>query len=93
MQVRWSPDAAGDLEAIVRYIQNHSPSAAREVARRIYEAASDLKTFPHRGRPGLRPGSRELVFAPLPYILVYRVTGDIIEISRIWHGAQDRRPE
>lgn len=93
MQVRWSPEAANDLEAIVRYVQKHSVTAAREIARRIYEGASDLKTFPLRGRPGRRPGSRELVFSPLPYILVYRVTGDIIEISRIWHGAQDRRPE
>jgi plasmid stabilization system protein ParE len=32
-------------------------------------------------------GWRELVFAP--YIAVYRVTGDAVEISRIYHGAQD----
>jgi len=27
-----------------------------------------------------------LVFTPLPYIAVYRVTPTHIEISRIWHG-------
>jgi toxin ParE1/3/4 len=45
---------------------------------------------PKRGRIGREPQSRELVFATLPYIVVYRVKADFIEISRIWHGAQDR---
>jgi plasmid stabilization system protein ParE len=27
----------------------------------------------------------------LPYILSYRVVGEVIEILHIWHGAQDRR--
>jgi plasmid stabilization system protein ParE len=34
-------------------------------------------------------GWRELVFAPLPYIAVYRVRKEAIEIARIFHGAQD----
>jgi len=34
-------------------------------------------------------GRRELVFAPLPYIVVYQVTELAVEISRIFHGAQD----
>jgi plasmid stabilization system protein ParE len=34
-------------------------------------------------------GWRELVFPPLPYIVVYRVTEEAVEITRIFHGAQD----
>jgi len=34
-------------------------------------------------------GRRELVFPPLPYIVVYRVTDSAVEISRIFHGAQE----
>ena len=34
-------------------------------------------------------GRRELVFSPLPYIVVYQVTHQAVEISRIFHGAQD----
>jgi plasmid stabilization system protein ParE len=34
-------------------------------------------------------GRREWVFSPLPYIAVYQVTEDAVEISRIYHGAQD----
>jgi len=33
-------------------------------------------------------GRRELVFPPLPYIVVYSVTDSAVEISRIFHGAQ-----
>ena len=47
-----------------------------------------LLTFPNRGRSGKREGTRELVLAPLPYIVVYAVRGDLIFVVRILHGAQ-----
>jgi len=36
-------------------------------------------------------GRRELVFPPLPYVVVYQVTEYAVEISSIFHGAQDRQ--
>jgi plasmid stabilization system protein ParE len=33
--------------------------------------------------------ARELVFSGLPYIVVYRVRDQIVEVMRIDHGAQD----
>ena len=42
------------------------------------------------GRPSLRMSRRrELVFPPLPYIAVYQVKENAVEISRFFHGAQD----
>jgi toxin ParE1/3/4 len=32
--------------------------------------------------------TRELVFPDLPFLAVYRVREDVIEINRILHGAQ-----
>jgi toxin ParE1/3/4 len=46
-----------------------------------------LSQFPHSGRPGRIAGRRELVFPP--YLAVYQVKEDAVEISRIYHGAQD----
>jgi len=89
MDVRWSPEAADDLERIVRRIQRDNPKAAREVADTIYRGCESLGTLPNRGRAGRIPGSRELLFAPLPYIVVYRVTAQAVQIARIYHGAQD----
>ena len=34
-------------------------------------------------------GTREPVFPGLPYIVVYRVKDRVVEIARIYHGAQD----
>jgi plasmid stabilization system protein ParE len=36
------------------------------------------------------PGTRELVLAPLPYILIYSLTTDAIHILRILHTSRDR---
>ena len=90
MQVRLSIPAAEDLEHICEWIERDNPEAARRVARTIYDECGRLKDFPHIGRVSRRmAGRRELIFTPLPYIAVYQVTPDAIEISRIFHGAQD----
>jgi toxin ParE1/3/4 len=88
MEIRWSPEAAEDLEHIVDRIRRDNPEAARQVAEIIYSRCASLENFPDRGRIGRIPGTRELVFAPLPYIVVYRVKPSAVEIVRIYHGAQ-----
>ena len=90
MQVRRSIPAAEDLEHICEWIERDNPEAGRRVARTIYDECGRLKDFPNLGRASLRmAGRRELTFAPLPYIVVYQVKPDAIEISRIFHGAQN----
>jgi toxin ParE1/3/4 len=90
MQVRWSPEAADDLERIVEYIYRENPSAGQRVAQTIYERAGALKTLPYRGRPGRIDGTRELPLPSLPFIVIYRVLNraDAVEIVNIIHGAQ-----
>ncbi len=90
MEVRWSLPAAQDLERLCDRIERDNPAAARRVAKAIYEGLGALRDFPNRGRTSARlPGWRELVFPPLPYIVVYRVRSGVIEISRIYRAAQD----
>jgi toxin ParE1/3/4 len=89
MEVRWSALAANDLERIYRHIEKDNPSAARETVTTIYEGCATLRDFPYRGRPGRMEGRRELIFPPLPYIVVYQVKERAVEISRIDHAAQD----
>lgn len=87
MEVRWSPLAADDLERIFERIAKDNPTAAHETVKAIYVGCQGLRNFPHLGRPGRMNGRRELVFAP--YIAVYQVKEHAVEISRIYHGAQD----
>lgn len=88
MQLRWTEEAADDLESITDYLVDHAPDRAPELVRTIYDAPSTLLPFPNRGRPGKKEGTRELVLSPLPYIVVYTVLGDVIFVVRILHGAQ-----
>jgi addiction module RelE/StbE family toxin len=90
MEVRWSLLAAEDLERICTWIEHENPEVARRVAQVIYQGCGKLKDFPKMGRVSRRiSGRRELFFPPLPYVAVYQVMEDAIEISRIYHGAQD----
>jgi len=87
-EIRWSPDAAADFARIVEYIRQDSNTAAQIIARAVYGRISDLKDFPNMGRPGRVAGTRELALAPLPFVVVYRVKEDRVEIARVLHGAQ-----
>jgi addiction module RelE/StbE family toxin len=89
MEVRWSPEAADDLERIGRRIQQDKPLAARNIVLTLYRGISDLHSFPNRGRSGRIEGTRELVFPSLPYIAVYRLRNESVEVVRIYHAAQD----
>ena len=88
MEVRWLDDALADVTAIYRHVAADDPSAATRVVQRIQAAVHLLAQVPHRGRPGRWPGTRELVVPRTPYIVPYRVQGDLIEVLRVFHGAR-----
>jgi toxin ParE1/3/4 len=89
MHLRWTSPAAQDLYRITRRIQQDNPAAARKVAKAIYDGCTTLERFPQRGRKGRIDGTRELVFPGLPYIAVYRIEKQTVELIRIYHAAQD----
>jgi toxin ParE1/3/4 len=89
MRIRWTPAAAADLEEINEYLKNKHPNFWQPTVRRLYKEVVGLKDWPNRGRPGREAGTRELVFAPLPYVAVYRVSDETVEVLRIYHGARN----
>ncbi|PYT94798.1 MAG: type II toxin-antitoxin system mRNA interferase toxin, RelE/StbE family [Acidobacteria bacterium] len=88
MQIRWSPAAAEDLSRIFEYICPENPSAAQRIVKTIYESAGSLESFPYRGRVGRVDGTRELPLPSLPFVVVYRVLEEAVEIAAVIHGAQ-----
>ena len=88
MVLRWTTEAAADLERITDYLFEHTPERAAQLVRSLYDAPATLLTFPNRGRPGKKEGTRELVLAPLPWILVYTARDQAVYVVRILHGAQ-----
>jgi toxin ParE1/3/4 len=89
MKIIWSPQARDDLLNIYRHIAADNPSAARALHERITSRVTSLLETPHIGRPGRVAGTRELVIAGTSYIVPYRFVGDVLQILRVYHTAQN----
>ena len=89
MRLRWTAPAAKDLYNITRYIRRDNPTAAREVAKTIYDGCESLVNFRIADAKKDRQAPVRW-YSPLRYIVVYRVIEDTVEILHIWHGAQGR---
>jgi toxin ParE1/3/4 len=92
VRIVWNVRATNDLIRLREFIAETDPDRADLVARRIRNSSETLATFPHRGRIGRLADTRELVVPRTPYIVVYWVVGDVVEILRVVHGAQNRPP-
>ncbi len=89
MIVRFSPAAKGDIQSIYDYIANADGAAAARVVAAIESATDRLALFPLMGRVGSVASTRELVVPRLPYIVVYRIADDELQIIAVFHAAQD----
>lgn len=90
MKVIWTKNALRSLEQAHRYVRESNPAAAAKMIRHIRNATESLGRIPNVGRQGIRTLTRELVIRGLPYIVVYRVTGDCIQVLRVFHQKQLR---
>ncbi len=89
MIVRWTKPAANDLTHICDYTENRfGDSQAKRAALAIHDAADRVKDSQNRGRIGRMPGTREITVAGLPFVIVYRVRNELVEIARILHASQ-----
>jgi addiction module RelE/StbE family toxin len=94
-RLEYAPRYFRRLEDIYERIAADNPTAARRMIERIRAAVTRLAASPALGRPGRVAGARELVIPRTPYIVPYRVKGDVVQIITILHGAQrwpDRLP-
>jgi len=90
MRVRWTPPAAADMQSISDHLKERWPEYRQATMRKLYDKIRALKDAPYVGRPGRVEGTREILFPPMPYVAIYRVTGQTIEIWRIYHTSQER---
>jgi toxin ParE1/3/4 len=86
MAIRWSRLALVDLDRIWHF--NTGPDGARidradAIQRRIQHAPLRLHALPFAGRPGVVPGTRELLLRDLQYVVVYVVEDDGVRIVRV----------
>lgn len=88
-EIRWTLQAADDLEAIAKFISADSPPYAKLFAIDVIKAIERLSSFPRSGRivPELGNSAiREIILGN--YRIVYRIKKDVVEILTIYHGAR-----
>lgn len=88
MKLVWLPLAINQRYDQLDYIALDDPSAAISQDKEIEQQTNLLPTQPKMGRAGRVKGTRELVISRTPFIAVYRIEGQLIEILRFLHGAQ-----
>jgi len=89
MKVRWLTGAIQSMRTAHRYVAAENPDAAAKLVARVESAIGRLSAHPASGRPGRRPGTRELVVPGVPFVVVYRV-GDLdVVILRVYHTSRN----
>lgn len=85
MKMRWTEGAAGNLNQVEEYITQDNPAAAVATVKKILEAAQILTDYPTLGKRGRERGTRELIVAGLPYIIIYAKHREELVVIRVLH--------
>ena len=90
-EVRYTPEAAGDLQEIHDFIErgggeNHATSTIR----RILHSAAQLAGMPRMGMLREHAGQQVRVFLVEPYLIYYREVEGGILLLRVIHGRRDQ---
>jgi len=88
-EVRWTPQAAEDLEAVTEFIAKDSPHYASLFAINVFHAVERLVDFPESGRivPEKNdPKVRDVILGN--YRIVYRLRHTTVELLTIHHAAR-----
>lgn len=88
LSIEWLPLASTNRFEQLDYIAQDNPLAAITQDEQIEHQVDMLMQHPQMGRPGRKKGTRELVISRTPFVVVYRVKGDKIQIIRLLHSSQ-----
>lgn len=88
MSIRWLPQAQRNRLEQLDYIAQDKPLAAIGQDEQIERQINMLLAHPKMGRPGRVTGTRELVISGTPFVVIYRLQEQSIEVLRLLHSAQ-----
>ncbi|QIT54876.1 type II toxin-antitoxin system RelE/ParE family toxin [Aquisalimonas sp. 2447] len=86
-EVKWSPEAVEDVEAIAAWIGRDSPQHAEALVDRLLQVVAALDHNPFRGRvvPEFEDSSYRETFV-FSYRVIYRVDPAAVVVIAIVHG-------
>jgi toxin ParE1/3/4 len=88
LSIRWLPQAQRNRLEQLDYIAQDNPLAAIGQDERIERQINMLLAHPKMGRPGRVTCTRELVISGTPFVVIYRLQKQSIEVLRLLHSAQ-----
>ena len=88
MSIRWLPQTQSNRLEQLDYIAQDNPLAAISQDQEIERQINVLLAHPKMGRPGRVTGTRELVISSTPFVVIYRLQGQSIDVLRLLHSAQ-----
>jgi len=79
--------ALADRDDIMVHIAQDNPVAAIDLDLEFEAKAENARLRPKLYKAGRVKGTREIVVRP-NYVMIYRITGDVVEVLRVLHAAQ-----
>jgi toxin ParE1/3/4 len=90
LMVRWSPEATEDL--LQAYEAAGEGVSVFRLNQGLESALEALLAFPGIGRSGRLNRTREHLLKPLPFVLIYRIQGEVLEAVRLYHVSRQWPP-
>lgn len=90
-RLEYAPRYFRRIEDIRERIAADNPAAAARMVERIRAAVERLAASAAIGRPGRVADTRELIISGTPYIVPYRVKGDVVQIITVLHSTSGGR--
>lgn len=88
-KVRWTSPAALDFENQLDYIALHNETSALHIEQRILNLAQLISQFPNIGILSKRQNIREFRISDIPFVIIYEILDNTIDILHIYHTSQD----
>jgi toxin ParE1/3/4 len=88
VKIRWTRQANADLDSAYEFVAAHNPTAAANLIHRIEQTIGILAQNPAAGRKGRIGGTREFAIAGTPFVIPYRIRGQVIDILALIHGSR-----
>ena len=88
MRLRFTREAAKELDQVLFYIERRSSEGARNVEARIRAAVDLIASHPRSGRLTNTPGLRRVVVHPYPYLIFYAARDNEVVIHGVRHAAR-----
>lgn len=84
------PQVAADLDTITSHYREFDPALPQRFRQRLIASLAGLADYP-LAHAEIVPGFRRIALKRFPYMAIYRVVGDVVQVVAVLH--QHRDPE